>query len=77
MKTYGLYESASVKVRPPSLVRIFSLTLSFPTSQIQTLKTAIEASRMLLRVDDVVQAVRKEKEEGGGGAPPEEAMGEQ
>jgi T-complex protein 1 subunit gamma len=32
---------------------------------------------MLLRVDDVVQAVRKEKEEGGGGAPPEEAMGEQ
>jgi hypothetical protein len=54
-----------------------SLTLSFPTSQIQTLKTAIEASRMLLRVDDVVQAVRKEKEEGGGGAPPEEAMGEQ
>ncbi|KIM37187.1 hypothetical protein M413DRAFT_448684 [Hebeloma cylindrosporum] len=46
--------------------------------KIQTLKTAIEASRMLLRVDDVVQAVRKEKEEGGGGgAPPEEAMGEQ
>jgi len=32
---------------------------------------------MLLRVDDVVQAVRKEKEAGGGGAPPEEAMGEQ
>lgn len=58
MKTYGLYESASVKI--------------------QTLKTAVEASRMLLRVDDVVQAVRKEKEEGGGGgAPPEEAMGEQ
>ncbi|KAF8954273.1 chaperonin Cpn60/TCP-1 family [Flammula alnicola] len=54
MKTYGLYESASVKI--------------------QTLKTAIEAARMLLRVDDVVQAVRKEKEGGEGGAPPEEMM---
>ncbi|KAF9031926.1 hypothetical protein BJ165DRAFT_1411033 [Panaeolus papilionaceus] len=31
---------------------------------IQTLKTAIEAARMLLRVDDVVQAIRKEKEGG-------------
>ncbi|KAL5536151.1 CCT3 [Sanghuangporus sanghuang] len=41
MKSYGLYESASVKV--------------------QILKTAIEAARMLLRVDDVVQAVRKER----------------
>ncbi|KAF8230549.1 T-complex protein 1 [Tricholoma matsutake] len=56
MKTYGLYESASVKI--------------------QTLKTAIEAARMLLRVDDVVQAIRKEKDQsgGGGGAPPEEIM---
>jgi len=44
MKSYGLYESASVKI--------------------QTLKTAIEAARMLLRVDDVVQAVRREKEGG-------------
>jgi len=47
---------------------------------IQTLKTAIEASCMRLRVDDVMRAVRKdskEKEKGGGGAPPEEAMGEQ
>ncbi|PPR05982.1 hypothetical protein CVT24_004619, partial [Panaeolus cyanescens] len=57
MKTYGLYESASVKI--------------------QTLKTAIEAARMLLRVDDVVQAIRKEKEGGGGGEPmPEEMMPE-
>ena len=56
MKTYGLYESASVKI--------------------QTLKTAIEAARVLLRVDDVVQATRKDRgqEQGGGGAPPEEAM---
>lgn len=38
--------------------------------KIQTLKTAIEAARMLLRVDDVVQAVRKEKEPGGGGEMP-------
>jgi T-complex protein 1 subunit gamma len=53
MKTYGLYESASVKI--------------------QTFKTAIEAARMLLRVDDVVQATRKEKEQGQG-PPPEEMM---
>ncbi|KAA1477992.1 T-complex protein 1 [Dentipellis sp. KUC8613] len=53
MKTYGLYESASVKI--------------------QTFKTAIEAARVLLRVDDVVQATRKEREEGQG-APPEEQM---
>ncbi|KAH7907992.1 chaperonin Cpn60/TCP-1 family [Hygrophoropsis aurantiaca] len=62
MKTYGLYESASVKI--------------------QILKTAIEAARMLLRVDDVVQATRKEKEQGGApggmeGGGPEEAMMEQ
>ncbi|KAF9461317.1 chaperonin Cpn60/TCP-1 family [Collybia nuda] len=54
MKTYGLYESASVKI--------------------QTLKTAIEAARMLLRVDDVVQAIRKDKEQDQGGAPPEEMI---
>ncbi|SJL01429.1 probable CCT3-chaperonin of the TCP1 ring complex [Armillaria ostoyae] len=41
--------------------------------KIQTLKTAIEAARMLLRVDDVVQAVRKDREQGQG-APPEEMM---
>jgi len=53
MKSYGLYESASVKI--------------------QILKTAIEAARMLLRVDDVVQATRKEKEQQG---PPPEEMAE-
>ncbi|TFL02338.1 T-complex protein 1 [Pterulicium gracile] len=41
--------------------------------KVQTLKTAVEAARMLLRVDDVVQAVRKEREQGGG-PPPEEMM---
>ncbi|EIN12859.1 T-complex protein 1 [Punctularia strigosozonata HHB-11173 SS5] len=55
MKTYGLYESASVKI--------------------QTIKTAIEAARVLLRVDDIVQAKRQDRESGGG-APPEEMMGE-
>ncbi|KIY44515.1 T-complex protein 1 [Fistulina hepatica ATCC 64428] len=53
MKTYGLYESASVKI--------------------QTFKTAIEAARMLLRVDDVVQAVRKERDDNTtSSAPPPE-----
>ncbi|KAF8498503.1 T-complex protein 1 [Russula emetica] len=51
MKTYKLYESASVKI--------------------QTFKTAIEAARVLLRVDDVVQATRKERQQEQG-PPPEE-----
>lgn len=42
--------------------------------KIQTYKTAIEAARMLLRVDDVVQAIRKEKDEGGSAPVPEEMM---
>ncbi|TCD71021.1 T-complex protein 1 subunit gamma [Steccherinum ochraceum] len=45
--------------------------------KIQILKTAIEASRVLLRVDDVVQATRRDREQGGGGGgapPPEEMM---
>ncbi|KII93155.1 hypothetical protein PLICRDRAFT_35340 [Plicaturopsis crispa FD-325 SS-3] len=42
--------------------------------KIQTFKTAIEAARMLLRVDDVVQATRKDREQGGGGGPPPEEM---
>ncbi|KAG8776295.1 T-complex protein 1 subunit gamma [Ceratobasidium sp. 428] len=54
MKTYGLYESASVKI--------------------QTLKTAIEAARVLLRVDDIVQATRKDKSGGGGGPPAGQEM---
>ncbi|KAF8129916.1 chaperonin Cpn60/TCP-1 family [Boletus edulis] len=41
--------------------------------KIQILKTAIEAARMLLRVDDVVQATRKEKERQG---PSPEEMAE-
>ena len=74
MKQYGLYESASVKVRllfHPA----YSWTLAYVCVQVQTLKTAIEAARVLLRVDDVVKATRKDKEQGGGGgAPPEEMM---
>ncbi|PPQ83708.1 hypothetical protein CVT25_006142 [Psilocybe cyanescens] len=43
--------------------------------KIQTLKTATKAARMLFRVDDVVQAVRKEQEGGGGAsALPREMM---
>ncbi|THG98886.1 hypothetical protein EW026_g3360 [Hermanssonia centrifuga] len=42
--------------------------------KIQTFKTAIEAARVLLRVDDVVQATRKDKEQGGGGGPPPPEM---
>ncbi|KAI0295361.1 T-complex protein 1 [Multifurca ochricompacta] len=55
MKTYKLYESASVKI--------------------QTFKTAIEAARVLLRVDDVVQATRKERRQEQG-PPPEEPVQE-
>lgn len=73
MKAYGLYESASVKV-----ILLFMRADAVPTKyrhpQIQILKTAIEAARMLLRVDDVVQAVRKERQQEQG-PPPEEMEG--
>jgi len=43
--------------------------------KIQTLKTAVEAARVLLRVDDIVQARRQDKDSGGGGGgPAPEAM---
>ncbi|KAF8346132.1 chaperonin Cpn60/TCP-1 family [Amanita rubescens] len=44
--------------------------------KIQTYQTAIEAARMLLRVDDVVQAIRKDKEGGAASGPPPEEMAE-
>ncbi|KAI0784066.1 T-complex protein 1 [Abortiporus biennis] len=44
--------------------------------KIQTLKTAIEAAKVLLRVDDVVQAKRQDRDQGGGGPPPEEMAAE-
>ncbi|KAI0341297.1 T-complex protein 1 [Trametopsis cervina] len=44
--------------------------------KIQTFKTAIEAARVLLRVDDVVQATRKERERESA-APPQQEMPEQ
>ncbi len=59
MKEYGLYESASVKVRT-ALLNFYSVLIS--SLKIQTFKTAIEAARVLLRVDDVVQATRKDRE---------------
>ncbi|KAI6039136.1 chaperonin Cpn60/TCP-1 family [Pisolithus marmoratus] len=43
--------------------------------KVQTLKTAIEAARMLLRVDDVVQATRKDRDREPQGPPPEEMEG--
>ncbi|EJU02516.1 T-complex protein 1 [Dacryopinax primogenitus] len=42
--------------------------------KIQTLKTAIEAARVLLRVDDIVQAKRADRDAGGQAAPPPEDM---
>ncbi len=59
MKEYGLYESASVKVRI-FLLHFHSVLIS--SWKIQTFKTAIEAARVLLRVEDVVQATRKDRE---------------
>ncbi|PBK73153.1 T-complex protein 1 [Armillaria solidipes] len=56
----------------PADMKVYGLYES-ASVKIQTLKTAIEAARMLLRVDDVVQAVRKDREQGQG-APPEEMM---
>ncbi|EPQ59945.1 T-complex protein 1 [Gloeophyllum trabeum ATCC 11539] len=44
--------------------------------KIQIFKTAIEAARVLLRVDDVVQAKRQDREGQQPSAPPEEMMGE-
>ncbi|KAF8167099.1 chaperonin Cpn60/TCP-1 family [Crassisporium funariophilum] len=44
--------------------------------KIQTLKTAVEAARMLLRVDDVVAAIRKDQDQSQApSAGPEEMMG--
>ncbi len=43
----------------------------------QTVKTAIEAACILLRVDDVVSGVSKKKESGGNQAPPQGAGGEE
>lgn len=43
--------------------------------KVQTFKTAIEAARMLLRVDDVVQATRKDRDREPQGPPPEEMEG--
>eukprot|EP00698_Gefionella_okellyi_P002888 TRINITY_DN12751_c0_g1_i1.p1 TRINITY_DN12751_c0_g1~~TRINITY_DN12751_c0_g1_i1.p1 ORF type:complete len:566 (-),score=151.83 TRINITY_DN12751_c0_g1_i1:72-1769(-) len=38
----------------------------------QTIKTAIEAACMLLRIDDVVSGLKKKQDHGGGGAPQQE-----
>ncbi|GMH43687.1 hypothetical protein BSKO_11609 [Bryopsis sp. KO-2023] len=37
--------------------------------KVQTLKTAVEAAAMLLRIDDIVSGLGKKDKQGGGGAP--------
>ena len=79
MKQYGLYESASVQVRlltTPFVLECMPLTDTYVVAHVQTLKMAIEAAGLLLRVDDIVKATRKDREQGGGGggAPAEEMM---
>ena len=66
----------TVSLFPLCTLPSFSLALvdASVRVQVRTLKTAIEASRVLLRVDDVVKATRKDKEQGGGSAPPPEEM---
>lgn len=92
MKEYGLYESASVKVpkvlfTPFCLIPTFSADSNIqnghrgsyfisPLCSIILLMCAMQAARMLLRVDDVVQAIRKDKEGGGASGPPPEEMAE-
>lgn len=44
--------------------------------QVQTLKTAVKAARMLLHVDDVVQAIRRKKGDEGFQQVPEEIQQE-
>ena len=94
MKTYGLYESASVKVRYSPLILTYvhahgqylldpnlqnSHRGRFALSSVQEYSSNIfqcasQAARMLLRVDDVVQATRKDKEQGQSQGPPPEEM---
>ena len=75
MKEYGLYESASVKIQ------ILKTAIEVRASSLNVLLNEFilfsQAARMLLRVDDVVQAMRKDQERGGGapqGPGPEEMM---
>jgi len=44
--------------------------------KLQTFKTAIESSCMLLRIDDVVSGIKKRKEKPAGRAEPEEQQQE-
>lgn len=85
MKSYGLYESASVKVGEITFLPII-LTRCLDrfkhskrpsryalNTPLRILADQFQAARMLLRVDDVVQATRKEKQQEQG-PPPEEMM---
>jgi T-complex protein 1 subunit gamma len=75
MKTYGLYESASVKIQTLKTaieVRFSPVILKMHT---HSHFWNVKATRVLLRVDDIVQATRKDKSGGGGGAPAVQDMG--
>ncbi|KAH8996120.1 T-complex protein 1 [Lactarius hatsudake] len=77
MKTYKLYESASVKIQTFKTaieVRSTVLESSFFHRSI-TDRSLFQAARVLLRVDDVVQATRKERRQDQS-APPEEPVQE-
>jgi len=75
MKEYGLYESASVKIQILKTA-IEVRAASFNMLPKQAFILSSQAARMLLRVDDVVRAVRKDQERGGAqqGLGPEEMM---
>jgi T-complex protein 1 subunit gamma len=70
MKTYGLYESASVKVQTLKTAIEVCIFIVWHVPLQNTYFTLPQAARMLLRVDDVVQAIRREREDGGGGGGP-------
>jgi len=76
MKEYGLYESASVKIQIlKTAIEVRAASFNMLLKEAFILFS--QAARMLLRVDDVVQAVRKDQERGGGaqqGPGPEEMM---
>lgn len=74
MKAYGLYESASVKIQ--TLKTAVEVSSRLPTARnARAHVRCSQAARVLLRVDDVVQAKRQDREGGGGGGPPEEKEG--
>lgn len=73
MKSYGLYESASVKIQILKTAIEVGGSLESRGPSLELITCPMQAARMLLRVDDVVQATRKDKERDSGGPPLPEA----